>query len=161
MPDYITPLGHTQLVQEYDHLFRTERPEMTRQVARAAAMGDRSENAEYIYGKKRLREIDRRLHYLQKRLQSIQVIDTSDFEGPTIRFGATVLVEDQDGKESTYRIVGRDEIDAAKGDISYQSPIGRALVGKEEGQEITLKTPSGKKTLEIVEVSYAQRKADQ
>ena len=154
MPDYITPEGHKSLVKEYDYLFRTERPEVTRQVARAAAMGDRSENVEYIYGKKRLREIDRRLRYLQKRLEGIQVIDPTEFRGPVIRFGAFVQVEDEEGEENTYRIVGKDEIDAKKGHISYHSPIGRALVGKQEGDTVKLKTPPGAKVLEVVEVRY-------
>jgi transcription elongation factor GreB len=157
LPDYITPEGHKKLVEEYDFLNRKERPEVTRQVSRAAAMGDRSENAEYIYGKKRLREIDRRLRYLRKRLGGVTVINPEEFEGPVIRFGAYVLVEDQDGKESTYRIVGRDEIDAKAGHISYQSPVGRALVGKREGDEVKLKTPSGARVLEVVEVHYIER----
>jgi len=155
MPEYITPEGHKALVEEYDFLFRSERPEVTRQVSRAAAMGDRSENAEYIYGKKRLREIDRRMRYLQKRLEGVQVIDPAEFQGPVIRFGAFVLVEDETGEENTYRIVGRDEIDAKKGQISYHSPIGRALVGKQEGDTVKLKTPTGAKVLEVVEVRYA------
>ena len=154
MPDYITPKGHAELVQEYDHLFRTERPEVTRQVSRAAAMGDRSENAEYIYGKKRLREIDRRLRYLQKRLGGVEVVDPSQFQGPVIRFGAIVLIEDHEGVEQTYRIVGKDEIDAKTGQISYSSPIGRALIGKQEGDEIRIKTPSGEKVIEVLEVHY-------
>jgi len=154
MPDYITPDGHRKLVEEYDFLFRKERPQVTAQVSRAAAMGDRSENADYIYGKRRLREIDRRLRYLQKRLEGVQTIDPTEFEGPTIRFGAYVSVEDESGQESTYRIVGQDEIDTQNGFISYQSPIGKALVGKQEGDEVRLKTPAGSKVLEVLEVRY-------
>jgi transcription elongation factor GreB len=154
MPDYITPDGHRQLVEEYDFLFREERPKVTAQVSRAAAMGDRSENADYIYGKRRLREIDRRLRYLQKRLEGVQTVDSSEFEGPVIRFGAYVDVEDEAGAESTYRIVGKDEIDIKRGFISYQSPIGKALVGKQEGDAVKLKTPAGLKVLEVLEVRY-------
>lgn len=154
MPDYITPDGHRKLVEEYDLLFRKERPKVTAQVSRAAAMGDRSENADYIYGKRRLREIDRRLRYLQKRLEGVQTIDSKEFEGPIIRFGAYVSVEDETGKESTYRIVGQDEINTKKGFISYQSPIGKALVGKQEGDEVRLKTPAGAKVLEVIGVRY-------
>ena len=135
MPDYITPEGHHTLVEEYDFLMKKERPEVTRQVARAAAMGDRSENAEYIYGKKRLREIDRRMRYLQKRLEGVQVVDPAQFEGGVVRFGAWVTTANEDGEEVLYRVVGKDEIDAAKGLISYQSPIGRALVGRREGDD--------------------------
>ena len=157
MPDYITPAGHAKLVEEYDFLFKTERPEVTRQVSRAAAMGDRSENAEYIYGKKRLREIDRRLRFLQKRLGGVEVVDPREFSGPVIRFGAEVVVEDQDGDEQTLRIVGRDEIDAKTGRISYSSPIGRALIGKEEGDEVKINTPNGKRVLEVLEVHYPSK----
>ena len=155
MPSYITPGGYKRIVDEYDNLMKVERPHMTREVAYAASLGDRSENAEYIYGKKKLREIDKRLRYLSKRLESIEVVDPSDLIGDdVIRFSATVVLEDEDGKEQTVQIVGEDEIDIRNGRISYKSPIGRALIGKEDGDEVVISTPGGKRTKVIVEVRY-------
>ncbi|HJN78396.1 MAG TPA: transcription elongation factor GreB [Myxococcota bacterium] len=154
MPSYITPAGYRRIVEEYDTLLKVERPRMTAEVAYAASLGDRSENAEYIYGKKRLREIDRRLRYLSKRIESIEVVDPAELAGDVVRFSATVVLEDEDGEEQTLQIVGEDEIDPPRGRISYKSPIGRALIGKEEGDEIVFSTPGGKRTKVIIEVSY-------
>lgn len=154
MPSYITPGGFQRLIDEYEELLKVERPRMTREVAYAASLGDRSENAEYIYGKKRLREIDRRLHYLKKRLEGVEVVNPADVDGDIVRFGATVVMEDADGQERTVTIVGEDEIEAERGRISYKSPIGRALIGKEEGDEVVIHTPGGKRTVVLVEVSY-------
>ncbi len=151
---YITPQGYAAIIEEYDFLMKKERPRITAEVQYAASLGDRSENAEYQYGKKRLREIDRRLHYLQGRLDKIQVVDPSEFAPPVIRFGARVTYVDQAGEEKTVTIVGEDEVDMTTGHISYASPVGKALIGKEEGDEVTVKTPGGKRVLEIDEVSY-------
>ncbi len=154
MPSYITPAGHRRLVDEYEDLLKKERPRITAEVQYAASLGDRSENAEYQYGKQRLREIDKRLHYLQKRLESIEVVDPGGFQGPVVRFGATVVLEDEQGHERTLVIVGEDELDPERGHISYKSPIGRAVVGREEGDEVAVRTPGGLRTLALVEVRY-------
>ena len=127
---YITPEGARTLRDELDHLWRTERPKVTQAVSEAAAQGDRSENAEYIYGKKRLREIDRRIRYLQKRLDEITVVERAPTDTARVFFGAWVRLEDEDGNTVTYRIVGADEFDAAKGLISIDSPLARALLKK-------------------------------
>jgi transcription elongation factor GreB len=157
LPVYITPAGMQRLFEEYNDLLKSERPRITAEVAYAASLGDRSENAEYQYGKKRLREIDKRLRFLQKRLEALQVVDPSDFEGPVIRFGATVTVEDEDGSEHTYRIVGRDELNPKVGDISYDSPIGRALIGAREGEDVVVRTPGGGRELVVVAVAYPSK----
>jgi len=156
---YITPEGRKLFVDEYDQLMKVERPKVTVEVRRAAEMGDRSENAEYIYGKKRLREIDRRMGYLQKRLEATEVIDPEEFTPPIIRFGAYVEIEDSSGEINIYRIVGKDEIDSNRGWISYQSPMGKALIGREEGDEMTIRTPVGPKSIEVVSVSYQSMEA--
>ena len=152
--NYITREGAKRL---QDELARLEAPRTARRVvqdvADAAAQGDRSENAEYIYGKRKLREIDRRIHFLTKRLESAEVVaprtDTS-----RIFFGATVEVEDEDGKRTTYRIVGEDEIDLARGDVSWRSPLGRALLKREEGDTVVLRRPSGDLELTVMAVRY-------
>ncbi len=154
MPDYITAAGYKALTDEYDWLYRTERPRITAEVAYAASLGDRSENAEYIYGKKRLREIDRRMRYLRNRIESVEVVRPRDVAGPRVRFGATVVVEDEDGVESTFTLIGVDEADIKQGSISYRSPVGRALIGKEAGEEAVIHAPNGKRTVEIIEVRY-------
>lgn len=152
MRSYITPAGFERLVNEYDNLLKVERPIMTREVAYAASLGDRSENAEYIYGKKKLRAIDRRLHYLKKRLQGVEIVPP--IEGDIIRFGATVVLESDDGTQRTVTIVGEDEIDSARSFISYKSPIGTALIGCEEGDSVTVTTPGGRRSMAVVEVRY-------
>ncbi len=158
MPAYITPRGHQALLDEYTFLMKDERPRITREVQYAASLGDRSENAEYQYGKKRLREIDRRLRYLQKRLEGVEVVDPTQYHGlDVVRFGATVVVEDEAGDEKTYEIVGKDEIDANAGRISYQSPLGKALIGCGEGDEVRFTAPGGSRMLALVAVSYPVR----
>ncbi|MDP6086099.1 MAG: transcription elongation factor GreB [Nitrospinota bacterium] len=154
MPSYITPQGYRKLVAEFDRLLKEERPMVTREVAYAASLGDRSENAEYIYGKKRLRSIDKRLRYLKRRLDSIEVVDPEGMSGTTVRFGATVTVEDEIGQEQVYMIVGEDEVDIDSGHLSYKSPIGNALVGKEEGDAVRVKTPRGQRELAIISVEW-------
>jgi len=152
---YITPEGHRRLQEELDRLWRVERPRVTREVAAAAAQGDRSENAEYIYGKKRLREIDRRLHYLQKRLDELEVVRDAPPDASRVFFGAWVTLEDEDGERARYRIVGPDESDAARGWISIESPMARALLRREEGDEVLVQRPRGAARFTIVAVSYA------
>ncbi len=151
---YITPQGAQKLRDELDTLWRVERPTVTQAVSEAAAQGDRSENAEYIYGKKRLREIDRRIHYLQKRLDEIIIVDRAPTDTARVFFGAWVRLEDEDGSAVTYRIVGADELDAGKGLISIDSPLARVLLKKAEGDEVELHLPSGRKVYRVLKVSY-------
>jgi transcription elongation factor GreB len=151
---YITPDGANKLRAELDHLWKVERPMVTQAVHDAAALGDRSENADYIYGKRRLREIDRRVRFLSKRLDEVTVVNEPPSDPKRAFFGAYVTVEDEDGAEKTYRIVGADESDMAKGYISIDSPVARALVGKREGDEVTVKVPKGDVVYTIVNVEY-------
>ena len=151
---YITPEGMQQLRDELNQLWRVERPKVTQAVSEAAAQGDRSENAEYIYGKKRLREIDRRVRYLQKRIPDLKVVDRPPDEPTRIFFGAWIRLEDEDGKEVRYRIVGPDEFDPAKGWISIDSPLARALLKKTEGDEVRVILPKGEMEYYVVAVQY-------
>jgi len=151
---YITPAGAKKLRAELDQLWSVERPRVTQEVADAAAQGDRSENAEYIYGKKRLREIDRRVRWLSKRLDEVVVVGEAPRDAGRVFFGAWVAVEDDDGEEAEYRIVGADESDVAKGWISIDSPMARALLGKRDGDEVTVRRPKGDATYTIVGVRY-------
>src|SRR5688500_1156774 len=128
-PNYLTPTGHKQLADELNRLMSVERPKVTQEVAEAAAQGDRSENAEYIYGKRRLREIDRRIRFLGKRLDEVAVVEPTARDDGRAYFGAWVTVEDDDGEEASYRLVGPDEADAKQGLVSIDSPVGRALLG--------------------------------
>ncbi|MDI1437146.1 transcription elongation factor GreB [Polyangium sorediatum] len=153
-PNYITPEGARRLSEELGRLRSVDRPRIVQEVADAAAQGDRSENAEYIYGKKKLREIDRRMHYLTKRLESAVVVDPKEQKGDKVFFGAAIEVEDEDGKRHTYRIVGEDEIDSKTGRISWKSPVGRALLGKRPGDVVTVRRPAGDIEMEIVSVKY-------
>lgn len=152
--NYITPRGHKKLVDELEQLLRVERPEVTKLVQWAASNGDRSENADYLYGKKRLREIDRRVRFLSQRLDAAVVVDPVSITSKKVQFGATLQVSDDDGNLKTYSIVGVDEVNTAKGHISWQSPIGKALIGKDEGDEVLVKIPAGEVTLEIVKIIY-------
>ena len=153
--NYITPAGYARLEAELQHLLKVERPEVVKVVSWAAALGDRSENADYIYGKKRLREIDKRLRFLTKRIGFAQIVDPAQQPHDKVYFGATVVVSDQDGEEQTYTIVGMDELDPAKGRVSWISPLAKALLGKEEGDTITVRTPGGDQLLDILEIRYA------
>jgi transcription elongation factor GreB len=154
-PIFITPAGHRKLQAEISLLWKDERPRVTREVSDAAALGDRSENAEYIYGKKRLREIDRRLRWLSKRLDHVTVIDpTTVADTGRIGFGATVKLEDEDGKDVCYQIVGPDEFDVDAGKISFQSPVARALMGKEVDDEVEVRRPRGITYYTVMEISY-------
>lgn len=152
--NYITPTGHKKLVEEFEQLSRIERPELTKVIQWAAGNGDRSENADYIYGKRRLREIDRRLRFLGKRLDLAVIVDPAKQHFEVVKFGATVTLSDDEGLEKTYYIVGVDEIDLALNKISWKSPIGFALLNKEVGDTILVHTPQGKKEFEIISVEY-------
>jgi transcription elongation factor GreB len=151
---YITREGAKRLQDELARLLSTDRRKIVQEVADAAAQGDRSENAEYIYGKKKLREIDRRIHWLIKRLESTTVVDPRQDAVDTVFFSAYVDVEDEDGTCATYRIVGEDEIDLNRGHVSWRSPIGRALLRRRAGDTIVLTRPSGQVELRIVAVKY-------
>ena len=151
---YITRRGYEQLQAELDRLWKVERPAITEEVAAAAAMGDRSENAEYIYGKKKLREIDRRIRFLTKRMDELTIVDPAESQLGRVFFGAYVTIENEDGEESRYQIVGPDEFDPKKGRISVDSPLARALLRKSEGDEATIKAPGGTTTVTIVEIEY-------
>jgi transcription elongation factor GreB len=154
--NYITPSGAKKLQEDLAQLFKS-RPKVVQDVADAAAQGDRSENAEYIYGKKKLREIDRKIHWLTKRLESAQVVDPSqrpEDERDRIFFGATVEVEDEDGKIARYTIVGEDEIDTPAGRISYKSPLARVLFKKKEGETVLFRKPAGEIELTILSIRY-------
>jgi transcription elongation factor GreB len=151
---YITPEGKQRLADEVDNLWKKRRPEVTKALAVAAAEGDRSENAEYIYRKKELREIDARIRYLRKRLDGIVVVDRIPDDQDRVFFGAWVRLEDNAGTEFVYRIVGPDEFDPSLGWISMDSPMGKALLGKSLDDEFTLKLPEGETEYVITEVSY-------
>ncbi len=151
---YITADGARRLKAELDELWRVERPRVTQAVSEAAAQGDRSENAEYTYGKRRLREIDRRVRFLRKRLDGMVVVDQPPTDPKRVFFGAWVVLEAEDGAESRYRVVGPDEFDREPGYISMDSPLGRALLGKKLDDEFTVELPGGGRTFVIVEVQY-------
>jgi len=150
----ITPAGLSSLRAELDHLWRVERPRVTQAVSEAAALGDRSENAEYIYGKKRLREIDRRVRYLQKRIPDLKVIDRPPEDPTRVYFGARVVVEDENGAETEYRIVGPDEFDPDRGCISIDSPLARALLKKSVDDEVLVNVPGGQRRYWVVAIRY-------
>lgn len=154
-PNYITPMGLQKLKDELQYLMKEDRPQVVKTVAWAASNGDRSENADYIYGKKRLREIDRRMGWLTKRIEGAQVVDpTQHQKSEKIVFGATVTIEDEDGESKTIQIVGEDEIETSLGKISWKSPMAKALLGKLEGDEVKVKKPKGDSWVEIVKVEY-------
>lgn len=154
-PNYITPGGLKALEDELEHLGRVERPKVVETVTWAASLGDRSENADYIYGKKRLKEIDRRIRFLSKKLDNAEIVDPEKREAvDQVFFGATVQVRDEDENERLYRIVGVDETDATQGKVSWISPIGRALLKSKPGDVVTVKTPRGEIDLEVLSVSY-------
>ena len=157
MPRYITKAGFERLREEFRRLLNEERPRVTREVAVAAAHGDRSENYEYKLGKKKLREIDARLHRLQKQLEAYEVVDPATRpRSDRAFFGATVTVEDEDGHAITYQIVGGDELDESLGAnrISYEAPLGRALLGKREGDTVHVRRPAGEVALTILKVAW-------
>jgi transcription elongation factor GreB len=151
----ITPEGARRLAEELDHLWNVERPRVTREVADAAALGDRSENAEYIYGKRRLREIDSRLRFLSKRLDDLVVVQPGEVSDRSrIFFGAWVTLELEDGENARYRLVGPDESDVERGWISVESPLGRGLLGRSRGDEVTVRRPAGEACYVVLEIEY-------
>lgn len=152
---YITPEGAARLRAELDHLWRVQRPQVTQAVADAAALGDRSENAEYIYGKKQLHEIDRRLRFLQKRLDEVVVVHRPPTDPTRVYFGAWVRLHDAAGSTVEYRIVGADEFDPAKGWISIDSPLARALLKKAVDDDVSVMLPSGEARFTIMGIRYA------
>ena len=151
---YLTPEGASRLRAELDQLWRVERPAVTQAVAEAAAQGDRSENAEYIYGKRRLREIDRRLRFLRGRLDGMVIVSQPPADRTRIFFGAWAIVVDETGARRRHRIVGPDEFDQGAGYISMDSPLGRALLGKRSGDEIEIELPTGALRLKVEAVEY-------
>ena len=157
--NYITPAGHEALKTELLHLLDHERPEIVQVVHWAASNGDRSENGDYIYGKKRLREIDRRIRFLNQRLENAVVVNNQERiakggDPEQIFFGATVLYSDADGTETRVRIVGVDEVDLEKGDVSWISPIAKALIKAKVGDTVRIQTPAGVKEIDILDVRY-------
>jgi len=155
--NYLTPHGWRRMRDELEWLVKTERPAVTNVVSWAAKLGDRSENADYQYGKKRLREIDRRIRYLTKRLEAAEVVDPATREDTDqVFFGATVTYANAAGEENTVRIVGLDETDPANHYVSWISPIARALIKAREGDSVHLRTPGGDEQLEILEVRYEE-----
>ena len=154
-PRFITPQGFARIRAEYEELFSVERPKMVETVSWAASLGDRSENADYLYGKKRLREIDRRLSYLSKVMKTAKVVDPARQEQrDTVRFGATVELADVEDYRRIITLVGEDESDASAGQVSWAAPIARALVGARVGDERIVRLPSGEKSYEILKISY-------
>ena len=151
--NYITPAGYARLEAELRKLVEVDRPEVVKTVAWAASLGDRSENADYIYGKRRLREIDRRVRFLIKRLENAEIVRSAGRDTDQIFFGATVRVKSASG-ERTVTIVGVDETDPAKGHVSWISPIAKALLKAREGDTVVLRSPSGEEQLQIMEVNY-------
>jgi transcription elongation factor GreB len=153
--NYITPAGADRLKAELHELLHKTRPDLVKVVQWAASNGDRSENGDYIYGKRKLREIDRRIRFLTKRLESAEVVKTTGQKADQVRFGARVKVADEDGEEREYRIVGIDETDPAHGDVSWISPVAKALLNARVGDTVMLRTPKGEEELEILSIEYA------
>jgi transcription elongation factor GreB len=152
--NYITPEGMAQLRAEYGALLNDERPKLVEVIAWAASNGDRSDNADYIYGKRRLRQIDARLHFLQGRMEAAQVVDPKDLTGNKVVFASTVTMTDEDGKTHIYKIVGQDEFDIATGKISWKSPVATALLGKKTGDEVKIKKPGGDEYYTIEKIEF-------
>jgi transcription elongation factor GreB len=152
--NYITPAGAERLRKELKKLRYEERPEVTKVVSWAAGNGDRSENGDYLYGKKRLREIDRRMRFLAKRLESAEIVDPLAVTVDYVQFGATVTIRFEDDSERTYSIVGIDEVDVNRGRISWMSPLARALFKAREGDIVTFNSPKGQQDIEILAVEY-------
>lgn len=152
--NYVTPAGAARMRAELKELLHVTRPEVVRTVSWAASNGDRSENGDYIYGKRRLREIDRRIRFLSKRLDLAEVVDPAAQKSDHVLFGATVEVEDESGARRVYRIVGIDETDVRRGHVSWISPVGKALLQARQGDVVQLRTPKGDEELEVVRIRY-------
>ena len=157
---YITAEGHERLTSELKHLWKVERPALTQRIAAAAANGDRSENGDYIYGRKALREMDRRIRYLSTRLDALNVVDRPPRDTSRVFFGAWVTVEDEDGAETRHRLVGPDEFDACAEFISIDSPLARAMLKKQVDDEVSVDTPGGEQVYVITEISYGPTESD-
>src|ERR671931_918224 len=153
-PRYITPEGFKRIASEHQRIWSVERPRIVAEVEAAAALGDRSENAEYVYGKRKLRELDRRLRFLSERLDELTVVEPRPHPSGKAYFGAWVRVEDGDGEERVYRLVGPDEANAPSGRISVEAPLGRALLGKAEGDVVTVRRPAGAVEITLLEVRW-------
>ena len=153
-PNYITHIGFEKLQVEFRELFQNERPKLVETIAWAAGNGDRSENGDYIYGKKRLREIDKRLKFLRDRIESAQVINPSEVKSEKIVFGATVEILDEDGESKSLQIVGEDETEPSSNRISWKSPVAKALLGKKVGDEVKVERPAGTTYYEVIKVEY-------
>jgi transcription elongation factor GreB len=152
--NYITPAGHRRLREELAQLWEVERPRLVETIAWAASNGDRSENADYLYGKRRLREVDRRIRFLSKRLESAEVVDNAGRDHEHVFFGATVTYADRAGAERTVCIVGMDEVDPARGRVSWVAPVAKALLRAREGDVVTVRTPGGAEEIEVVAIRY-------
>jgi transcription elongation factor GreB len=150
----ITPAGYKRYQEELHQLWHVDRPKIVQEVADAAALGDRSENAEYIYGKRKLREIDRRIRFLSELMDRLVVVDPKEVTTDRIKFGATVVVEDEEGESRRYQIVGEDEVDPKAGRISPVSPIGKALLNRRKGDSVLVNRPAGELELTVVEIRY-------
>jgi len=153
-PRYITPEGFRRIAEEHERIWSVERPRIVAEVEAAAALGDRSENAEYVYGKRRLRELDRRLRFLSQRMDALTVVVPAPHRDGRAYFGAWVTVEHEDGCERTYRLVGPDESDAGRGLVSVDAPLGRALLGKREGDSAVVQRPAGAVEITVVEIGW-------
>jgi transcription elongation factor GreB len=158
-PRFITPQGFARVRAEYDELFAVERPKIVETVSWAASLGDRSENADYIYGKRRLREIDRRLAHLARIMKSAKVVDPANQSvRDQVRFGATVELADEDDNRRTITIVGDDEADASRGLVGWSAPVARALIGAKVGDERVVRLPAGEKSYEVTAIGYPTRR---
>jgi len=153
-PRYITPEGFQRIAREHERIWTVDRPRIVAEVEAAAALGDRSENAEYIYGKRKLRELDRRLRELSVRMDALIVVDPRPHPSGKAFFGAWVTVEDEDGEERTYRLVGPDELDVAGGLISVDAPLGRGLIGRAVGETVRIERPAGVVELTVIEIAW-------
>jgi len=152
--NYITPAGYQRLRDELTRLWDVERPKLVETIAWAASNGDRSENADYIYGKRRLREVDRRIRFLSKRIEFAEVVDNAGQDHDRVYFGATVTYADKSGTDNTVSIVGADEVDPARGRVSWVSPIAKALLKARAGDVVTLRTPAGAEEIEVAAIRY-------
>ena len=152
--NYITPRGLQRLRDELTHILDSDRPEVVKIVSWAASNGDRSENGDYLYGKKKLRELDKRIRFLTKRIEIAEPVNPLDKKGDTVLFGATVDLEDESGRRKTYSIVGVDETDIGRGRISWISPIGKALLQAKKGDAVSVRTPRGEEEFQILDVRY-------
>ncbi len=156
--NYITPVGLKALKKELEHLLKVDRPKVVATVAWAASNGDRSENADYIYGKRRLREIDKRMGFLTKRIELAQLVDPALQNPEKIFFGAWVVIDDEESGQKTIQIVGEDEINTEAGQISWKSPLAKALIGKKVGDEVQVYKPKGPVWIEILSFHYESQK---